>query len=132
LQVVFLGVVPENSTVITLSADGLVQIWKYTMADCRCTLFESFNTANLPVVAALMSNRLCVVEVVSQKNIVSIYDYSSQLRYSHRVEDDHLGVVFSVIVNAKLRIFASAEREGLIKFWDDQNVLVGEDSVEFY
>jgi hypothetical protein len=40
------------------------------------------------------------------------------------LKDDHQGNVFSVIVNAKLRIFASAEREGLIKFWDDQNTLV--------
>jgi hypothetical protein len=58
------------------------------------------------------------------RSIVTMFDYGSGTLITHKESDDHNEEVCDVVAATKLRIFATATRRGVVKFWDEQNILV--------
>ena len=117
---------------MSISEDAIVQVWSVALHTGETQVVLHFNAVHPPVVAAFMNNRLCVVahEPHTTRSIVTMYDYANKSTIAHRAADDHETRAFTVVAAPKLRIFATATRDGVIKFWDDSNCLVGASDVD--
>ena len=126
MQIIFLNGVPDMFKLVSISEDCLVQVWNVSVSTGDITSHVQFQTLSPPVAAALINNRACVVshDVSTHRSVTTMYDYMNKGTLSHRIVDDHESPVFSVIACHKLRIFATVAHDGVIKFWDEQNMLV--------
>ena len=126
-QVVFFGKVPESNHLLTVSEDKNVQMWYFSVASQGSIIpMLSFRCLFTPICASVIPHRVCIVgeDTKSSTYPVNMYDITNNLSLAHPPEFEHTSLVVAISSSVKFRIFATASNDGILKIWDDQNILV--------
>ncbi len=127
-QIIHLAFVPESMQLVSVSESQAIQIWSLSIAQGSASITPvAILTASLvPTHAAAFHHRVCVAftDYRNDRSIIQVFDTNGAVCFTHHNSHDHDTVIHSVVAHRKLRIFASATKAGVVKFWDEQNHLV--------
>ena len=104
-----------------------MQMWYFSVASQGSIIpMLSFQCLFIPICAAVIPHRVCIVGEDSKSSTypVNMYDITNNLSLAHPSTFEHTSLVVAISSSVKFRIFATASSDGILKIWDDQNILV--------
>ncbi|CAK8684815.1 unnamed protein product [Clavelina lepadiformis] len=117
----------RNDQVVSAGRDNVVKVWKmFPHTNDALGLLMSFYCAHTPLHMIISGTRLAVAfqQVATATYTVVMYDLQSKERYDHSPNYDHTDQLTGLACCPRLKLFASASRDGTIKIWNDVNALV--------
>lgn len=116
-----------NDQVVTAGRDNVVKVWRmFPNAVEALSLLMSFYCAHTPYHMTIALSRLVVAfqQPATATYSVVIYDLKTKERYDHSPEDDHINDITGLSACPRLKLFASSSKDGTIRIWNHDNVLI--------
>ena len=113
--------------IVSLGADRLVAVWSCaSLASGLLTILSTFFMPQPPCHVAILGTRLFVVlrDAVLSFYPTVLYDLGANQSYHHHADDDHKREVTAATGSSTAGLFATAARDGCVKLWDADNMLV--------
>nr|XP_026692602.1 WD repeat-containing protein 97-like isoform X1 [Ciona intestinalis] len=117
----------RNDRVISAGRDNIVKVWKmFPNANEPLSLMMSFYCAHTPCHMTIAASKLTVAfqQLATATYTIVMYDLDTKERSDHSPHDDHTDEITGLSACPRLKLFASASRDGTIKVWSNGNELI--------